>query len=1079
MLSRRNPTFAVMFVVLALAPVSLAQQGLPTPGAPPNPAAEVSSVSRVPSLPASLNSYEGLRIANIRLDGIEEDPKVTAYLRELLGQTEGEQLKRRELRKGIQALYATGRFSDIELHASRGTNGEVALIYRFTDNRFIGAVTMTGAPRRPTANQLINATKLNLGELYTPQKIEAAARSVRNVLADGGYYRAVLTRKEIFNKESRVMDIHFYVSPGEPARVGEIRLQGAAGFDVEKFKDISGLRPGDEVSGDAINKAVTRVRTHYQKQDRLEAQIAIAARQYHPDTNTVDYTFALERGPTIDIHVEGMKLRQGILKRYVPVFEENAVDDDLLNEGRRNLRDYLQTKGYFDVQVEFKREREPGQDHEHVIYVIDRGERHKVIDVSVEGNRYFPDETIRERMTIRPAGGWLTRGRFSQTLLSRDVEAIENLYKANGFRDVKVTTEVQDDVDGERGDMRIAVRVQEGAQSRVNAVEIAGNTTFSDEMLAELLNTSEGQPFSDASMATDRDSLTNFYFNRGFPDVQVEATAQQAGDDPTRINTQFTIKEGRQVFVDEVQIGGLVYTRPNVVKREFEVHNKEPLSQSEMLDTQRNLYDLGIFNEVEMAVANPSGNARYKDLLFQLREAKRWTFNYGLGFEFQLGGAPRDITEINTAPGPGVDVPENSIPFTDRPISSLTDNPPTVSPRFSFEVTRLNFRGRDHTVSFKTNLSRLQQRGVLSYEAPRWFDKPNWLLTFTALYDNSRDVRTFAAERIEGSVQASQSLSRVTTLLYRFQYRRVSVDPNSLAISPALIPLLSRPVRVGMPGFTYIRDRRDNPLDARRGTYTTFDFGLAAKVFGSQADFSRFLVQNSSYHPIRRNWVIARMTRIGVAEPFGKFGTLNGDTVVSGTDAIPLPERFFGGGSNSHRGFALNQAGPRDTTTGFPLGGNATFLNSVEVRTPAVEFPFVGENLSFVLFHDMGNVFESGQEMLKGLFRLKQRNVSACLNQNTPQCDFAYNSMAVGVGARYQTPIGPVRLDLSYNLSPPKFPFSVQCAPIPTDDKGEPKRINGPCGNSGPGPHLPAGTRLFRTGTLRGINVFFSIGQSF
>ena len=80
---------------------------------------------------------------------------------------------------------------------------------------------------------------------------------------------------------------------------------------------------------------------------------------------------------------------------------------------------------------------------------------------------------------------------------------------------------------------------------------------------------------------------------------------------------------------------------------------------------------------------------------------------------------------------------------------------------------------------------------------------------------------------------------------------------------------------------------------------------------------------------------------------------------------MPLPERFFGGGATSQRGFPDNQAGPRDPFTGFPIGGNALLFHSTELR-----FPFLGDNITGVFFHDMGNIY-SGMGNIS--FRYQQR----------------------------------------------------------------------------------------------------------
>jgi outer membrane protein assembly factor BamA len=407
-----------------------------------------------------------------------------------------------------------------------------------------------------------------------------------------------------------------------------------------------------------------------------------------------------------------------------------------------------------------------------------------------------------------------------------------------------------------------------------------------------------------------------------------------------------------------------------------------------------------------------------------------------------------------------------------------------ISPDVLFDVTRINFRGRNESLSLKTRYGSLQKRALLSYDAPRLWDNPDLRLTFSGFYDQSKDVRTFSSEQLQGAAQIEQVLTRrgdgqpVTSLMWRYDYRRVKIDPNSLAIGPELVPLFSKPVLVGMPSMTYVRDRRDDVLDPHKGSHTTVEFGVSAKAFGSAsvsqtqevlqgstvltataANYTRFLGQNSTYHRLSRGIIFARSTRLGLEHKFGD----NASTL-----AIPLPERFFTGGAVSHRGFALNQAGPRDPTTGFPIGGTALFINSMELRLPPPMLPLVGTNLSFVLFHDSGNVFNSGDEMLHSLFRWYQPNRADCSSPvNYTKCRYDYTEQALGLGIRYRTPVGPVRVDLSYNPEPTAFPFFVQCPAT------RPANQQAPCSTLAPS------ALVFQNAALRHFNFFFSIGQTF
>ena len=126
---------------------------------------------------------------------------------------------------------------------------------------------------------------------------------------------------------------------------------------------------------------------------------------------------------------------------------------------------------------------------------------------------------------------------------------------------------------------------------------------------------------------------------------------------------------------------------------------------------------------------------------------------------------------------------------------------------------------------------------------------------------------------------------------------------------------------------------------------------------------------------------------------------------------IPLPERFYAGGANSHRGFPISQAGPRDPTTGFAVGGGALMVNSLELR-----FPLIGADIGGVLFHDAGNLYSK-----PGRISFKSSQQEFIENGQTVGFDFDYMEHAVGIGLRYRTPIGPVRLDLAYSVNPPRF----------------------------------------------------------
>lgn len=1011
----RPPCLAFVFWFAVCA----AQQQPTTPAQQPPASVIAPSVIQAPQ---GLNALQGQKVTEIEIKS--EAVEHPEWLLASLPQKINEPLDKYKVRESVQVLYNTGRFSEIQVEAQHTAPDAVALTFAAAENFFIGSLNSEGSTTRPTDSQLITSSKLVLGELFTDEKVQEGIQHMQRTLQDSGYYKATIQPFYEWDSRNQQVKIQFVVDKGTAARVGVIKVTGDSGLTPERVSDISHLHKGDQVAADRVTRALQKLRKHFQSEKRLEAQVVMTERNYRPESNTVDYMFDINHGPLVDVRLEGAKLRQGKIKKLVPIYEENAVDDDLLNEGARNIRDYFQSQGYFDVRVSYN-QLQPTNDRREVVYDIQRNERHKFVELSISGNHYFSRDEIRERMTLQPAGGLLLWGTFSQSLLARDVDAIQTLYANNGFRDAKVTPQVIDNYQGKQGNVKVTVKIEEGQQTTVGKLTIEGNSAVSSDDIRTMISAGEGQPYSDTMIINDQTEVTDGYFNRGFPQMHFEYQTAPEPQDPHKVDITYKITEGPEIFVDKILYSGLHYTKGFVVQREMKIQPNEPLSQQQMLDSQRRLYDLGIFNEVNMAVQNPDGDATHKNVNFQVSEAKRYTFNYGVGLEVQTG-QPTGTTNPQGATG--------------------------ASPRVSFDITRLNFRGRDHTVTLKTRYGNLEKLGLIGYDAPRWFDFEHLSLNLTAFYEQTNDVKTFTAKRLEGSAEIKQEIDRATTLLYRLIYRRVST--SSLVIDPNLVPLFSQPVRVGMPDFSYLRDTRDNPIESRKGSFTTFDIGVAAGAFGSEPSFTRLVTQNSTYYQFhKRRWVFARSTRIGIEEPFGSTSAAiaaPGPGAPSPTSFIPLPERFLAGGSTTHRGFGINQAGPRDLTTGFPLGGEALFINNFELRTPALPFPWVGNNLSAVLFHDMGNVFTTPIEMVHNLFRYTQQNRSACFSPTTTVCNFDYVSHAVGAGIRYRTPVGPVSLDVGYNLNPPAFPITA-----PTD-----------------------GT-LPRADVLRRFNIFFNIGQTF
>lgn len=921
-------------------------------------------------LAAQGGQTSGQRITAIYLEP-RDQPLSRDQIGLSLGVRPGDRFDEIRLSEAIERLFGTGRYRDIYVTAEP-ENGGVALTFHTKPETFVSAVTVAGVPDPPNPARLVSATRLELGmPLDEEADLPAAVEGLREVLRSNGFHTAQIQHDLTRRERTQETSIHFHVIPGARARFSRPVITGSPDQSERRLLRATGwqrwwgLRGWKDVTEQRVSEGLERLRSSYLKRDHLLARVVLKSLEYEPETNTIRPELEIEAGPRVFIRAEGAKVSRGLLRDLTPVYQERTVDRELLLEGQNNLVEHFQARGYFDAKASFRMTDPDSDGEQRITYVIDRGPRYRLAHLEVSGNQYFRDETIRERLSITPARfPQYRRGLFSRALLERDRDVLMDLYRSNGFRDAVVKAEVEQNYQGKSLDLAVKLTIEEGRQWFVLDLELAGVNPRLLDTIGGLLNSTPGQPFSVVNVANDRDSVLNWYYNSGYPEATFDAQTIPV-EGVERVALRYTINEGRRNFVRDVLVNGLEVTKPDLVANRITVAPDEPLSQGGIVETQRQLYDLGIFAKVDVAVQNPLGRERNKYVLMQVEEARKYSLNLGLGAEFgRLGGG-----------GANFDSPAGAAGF---------------SPRVQVSLGRSNFGGLGHTASGTIRVSRFQRRALLNYFAPQFRGNEDVNLTFSNLIDRSQDIRTFTSTRLESAIQIGQRLSRANTLQYRVIVRNVSLEEETLKIDPNLIPVFSQPVSVTVFSSSFIQDRRDDPLDSTRGVYNTVDFGYAPGLLGRKASYTRLSARNSTYHRIRRNVVVARTATIG--------------WLYNLQDApVPLAERFFAGGATSHRGFPENQAGQRDPVTGFPVGGNAFVFFGTELR-----FPLLGDNLGAVLFHDMGNVYSSLSSIS---LRYRQRD----------RADFDYMVHAAGVGVRLKTPVGPVRVDLAYAPNSPRF----------------------------------------------------------
>jgi outer membrane protein assembly factor BamA len=828
---------------------------------------------------------------------------------------------------------------------------------------------------------------------YVPDMAEQGSQALLTFFHRNGYFQATVTPEVTADDAHRVVNIQFNCELHSLARLGVVNISGLSEEQTADVKRAlksfwarltgAALKPGKKYSEKRVNKSLAYIRSYLQKEGRLAPVVRFDSPAFHPESGRADLNFQVDAGPALSVQVEGVRVSRRTIRRLIPIYEENAVDQDLVDEGGRNLRSYFQSKGYFDAKVDPQMNQQ--QTSVSVTYVVDRGDKHQVETVNFSGNRHFEDEQLQTMVAVKKgrsiAGHIFSHGQFSQDLVRRSVNALLAAYKDAGYADVQVTPKVED------FEPRIDVtfEINEGELYTVKSLIFANDVVIPGRPLSgnRPLNIAPGKPYSPALVEQDRNRILARYENNGYENAQFQSSVSFDPANRHLVDVTYTINEGHQEIIHDIAIIGNKTTQRHFIEEltSYSVKPGQPMSLGNLLSSESDLYNLGIFDWASVKPLEPPGeDENQEEVLIKVHESPRNSVDIGLGFEVlpRTGNIP-----VGTVALPGIPPIGVGTKFTASQNSYW-------GPRGSIQYTRHNIFGRAMSLTTGVVYSRLDQRVNLSFTDPR-FRGSSWTSLFSVSAERSTQNSIYTAEVEQGTAQLQKTLDarHTRTAIFRYSYQHTLL--TNLTIPDLVLPQ-DQHVQLSTFAAQYIRDSRDKPLDAHRGVYQTASIEISPTALGSSSNFVRFFGQASFYKSVTPWLTWANNFRLGLAKPF------------AGAD-VPLSERFFSGGADSIRGFPVNGAGPQRPVTvcgtpgnaatctliSVPVGGNMLAIVNSEARFPIP----LKSGLGGVVFYDGGNVYAK--------INLRQ---------------FADNfTHTVGFGIRYQTPVGPVRIDIGRRLT--------------------------------------------------------------
>jgi outer membrane protein insertion porin family len=659
-----------------------------------------------------------------------------------------------------------------------------------------------------------------------------------------------------------------------------------------------------------------------------------------------------------------------------------------------------------------------------LIFVV--AERPFVRDVVFTGNKKFDGAALQEKIDIKLGSV------YNPVDVNRATEKLKEFYEQEGYFEVAIAPDAQKLPDG---DVSVAFRITEGRKIRIDRVVIEGAHGLTPKQVKEVMATRECEfipimipgcqyivpgAVQRQRLDEDVDRIVQLYNDHGYIQARVESSDIQVDRLKARATVRVVVVEGPQFRVGDVKITGNavlpveeirrqllfkpgdVFSRSNLresVKKITDVYGTigrasadvNPLIQQDLPNLKMNItFEIAEGPEVFVERINITGNTRSEEKILRreipMAEGDLFTTP-------KLVQAKQKLTNLNyfetvnatTSPGATKDKIIVNIDVTEKPtgIFSIGGGYSSADGLLgTLNLSQRNFLGRGWIVSLQIAGGSKVQNGTVSFTEPWLFDQP--LAAGFDLYNRRRIYTDYTVNSLGADIRFGHPIGDYSrwTALYRVSQDKVSdVAPN------ASINLLDQQGThlTSLIGLGLVRDTRDSNFAPTRGSNSSLGFDFAGVGFGEE--WLRALASTSYFYPVWRDHVLgARL--------------LGGYAVGWGNQPVPLFERFFLGGPNTIRSFKAQEVSPEDSS-GTKIGGNIELLANVEYTVPL----FFG--IRAAAFVDIGNVW--GPDISAG-----------------QKFDLTVLHYAAGMGLRWLSPFGPIRVDYGVNLNPDTKPPNKQ-----------------------------------------------------
>jgi outer membrane protein insertion porin family len=846
-------------------------------------------------------------------------------------------------------------------------------------------------------DELNSQVRSHYGGLPPANRVSDVPETVRRILIGEGFRRATATGSTVRVGTPERTQLVVKVDAGPRTMIASVKVTGTSPMNADRILSRTGAYANTPFRERHISTELARIRADL-REDTFYKAIAVPRPEFpDDDERRVDLTLFVDAGPRVRIRYlpDKSHLPSGNVEDYIPIAQEHSVEQDLLDDAVREIVGGLKRDGYWRATATHRQE-SGGPGEMVVIFDIARGRRYRIERVDVPTGMHVPAPTFEAEPGLKP-GDWFSEDRALAAMLR--IRARE--YWGNGYHQATFLPEFREADEPGRGGAvgRIIVypNFTEGVRATIREItfDLGPKPRISPAALRVQMQAVAGAPYSAVIRFADYTRLLEFYTENGHASasLNIETTFNEA---QTEVSLAVTAREGPRVTVGTINVVGNRTIRPDVLLRDIDLQSGQPYSEARRLASQRQIHERNSLRSV-LITPEPRINPEVQDITISVVEAPNTTIGPGGGVEMAKRVRTTETGE------------EDRVEF---------------APRGFLEVTRRNLGGMNRSLSFFGRAS-LQAKNApgdptldgaccgfseyrvsTTYQERYAFRSRTDILAGASSEQGVRSTFSFVKQVFNADLVRRLRPGVGVSARYALEFNEL-FDERFSAEEQRDIDRLFPEVRLSIVSGGFAFDRRDDPAAPTRGSLITGTADFALRPLGSEIGYIKTFMQGIYFHPLTENrrLVLGLRMELGLAHGFEREVEVldedgnpvlgpDGQPVVETVADLPASQRFYAGGSTTVRGFAVDRLGVREVLNddGLSNGGNGLVIMNAELRIGLGNL--FGRPLVGVAFADGGNVFQFASDL-----------------------DFGRLRGAVGLGGRWDSPVGPLRLDVGRKTS--------------------------------------------------------------